>query len=235
MGRMRGQVLFAVLFLAGGVGHFVATDTYTRIMPSYLPAHRELVLISGVAEFLLGAMLLVSRSRRLAAWGLIALLIAVFPANVFMWQHADRFGLPAWALLGRLPLQGLLIAWAWLYTRPQTTITKPVVATDWTSQMMIALSLIAILDFNGCGLGGSSLDRLKGGPLARTKGATDKPVIVYFAASEETIPPGTVVKVVADKDLSEGDVDRKVVVGFSEGPHQGLAALIRRSDLEPDR
>ncbi|QEH38978.1 hypothetical protein OJF2_75900 [Aquisphaera giovannonii] len=114
-----GKAAFAGIFVLGGIGHFVATGPYMRIMPDYLPYHRELVLLSGAFEVALGVMLLVPRTSRLAAWGLIALLVAVFPANVEMYRHADRFSVPAWALLARLPLQALLIGWAYAYTKPR--------------------------------------------------------------------------------------------------------------------
>jgi uncharacterized membrane protein len=112
-----GRWIFGMLFIVAGVGHFAATNVYMKIMPSYLPYHRELVLLSGVFEVLLGILVLVPTTQRLAAWGLIALLIAVFPANVFMYQHAEKFGLPPLALLLRLPLQGLLIYWAYGYAK----------------------------------------------------------------------------------------------------------------------
>jgi len=110
------KTAFAVLFLVGGVAHFLQTDFFMRIMPPYLPYHRELVLLSGVFEVALGILLLVPATSRLAAWGLIALLIAVFPANVFMYQHAESFSAPPVVLLLRLPIQGLLILWAYAYT-----------------------------------------------------------------------------------------------------------------------
>jgi uncharacterized membrane protein len=112
-----GKGTFAALFLLGGVGHFVATGVYLKIMPPYLPHHRALVLLSGALEIALGLLLLIPATSRLAAWGLIALLIAVFPANVFMYQHPERFGVSPTLLLLRLPLQGLLILWARVYTR----------------------------------------------------------------------------------------------------------------------
>jgi uncharacterized membrane protein len=112
-----GRMVFAALFIVGGIAHFLATDVYMRIMPPYLPYHRALVLVSGVFEVALGLLLLVPRTSRLAAWGLVALLIAVFPANLYMFQQSDQFPLPPILLLLRLPLQGLLILWAYLYTR----------------------------------------------------------------------------------------------------------------------
>jgi len=113
-----GRWLFAALFVAAGVNHFVSPNFYLKIMPPYLPWHRELVLISGVFEVLLGVMLLIPSTSRLAAWGLIALLVAVFPANIYVYQHREMFpSLPAWAHLLRLPLQGVLIFWAYQYTK----------------------------------------------------------------------------------------------------------------------
>ena len=88
------------------------------MMPDYLPSHVLLVQSSGVAEVILGAALLVPRLERLAAWGILALLVAVFPANLHMALHPDRFPAMAPAMLWlRLPLQLPLLAWAWVYTR----------------------------------------------------------------------------------------------------------------------
>lgn len=112
-----GKWLFAALFIVGGAGHFVATNFYVRMMPPYLPMHRTLVLVSGVAEVVLGVLLLIRVTSRFAAWGLIALLIAVFPANIHVYQHQELFPLPAVVHLLRLPLQGVLILWAYVFTR----------------------------------------------------------------------------------------------------------------------
>ena len=117
-----GRVVMGVLYGVAGVGHFVLTRTYEGIMPDYLPAHRALVLVSGAAEIAGGIGVLVPRSmlpiRRTAAWGIVLLLIAVMPANVWMVQHPERFpGVPLWAMWVRLPLQLVLIWWAYRYTR----------------------------------------------------------------------------------------------------------------------
>jgi uncharacterized membrane protein len=113
-----GQILLALLFLVAGAMHFVRTGMYVRIVPPYLPAPVLLVQISGCFEMLGGAGLLLPATRRAAAWGLIALLIAVLPANISMAiDHAHWPAIPAWMLWARLPLQLPLIAWAWLYTR----------------------------------------------------------------------------------------------------------------------
>jgi len=112
------RCLLGGLFIVAGANHFINTGFYVGIMPPYLPWHLELVYASGFAEVALGALLLIQRWAVWAAWGLIALLVAVFPANVHMAMHAELYpSLPAWGLWLRLPLQGLLIAWAWWYTR----------------------------------------------------------------------------------------------------------------------
>jgi uncharacterized membrane protein len=112
-----GKWFFAALFVLGGIGHFVATDFYVKMMPPELPLHRALVLLSGVIEIALGVLLVIPKTSRFAAWGLIALLIAVFPANIHVYRHQEQFPLPPLIHLLRLPLQGVLILWAFLYTR----------------------------------------------------------------------------------------------------------------------
>ncbi len=107
------RLLAGPVFIAAGVLHFVKTGWYERIMPPWLPAHRELVYASGVAEIAGGAGLLHPRTRAIAGWWLIATLIAVFPANVHMARHHDDYDVPgaATALYARLPLQLVFIAW----------------------------------------------------------------------------------------------------------------------------
>ena len=110
--------LLGLLFVAAGANHFRDPAFYERIMPPYLPWHYELVLISGVFEILGGVGLLVPALAVPAAWGLVALLIAVFPANVHMALHSEKFpNLPPAALWARLPLQLVLLAWAYWFTR----------------------------------------------------------------------------------------------------------------------
>ena len=109
-----------LLFVAAGFNHFRGFAFYKSIVPNYLPWHGPVVAVSGVAEILLGGLLLVPRTARLAAWGLVALLVAVFPANLHMALHPRDFPqFPAWSLWARLPLQGVLIGWAWWFTRPR--------------------------------------------------------------------------------------------------------------------
>jgi uncharacterized membrane protein len=117
--RLMLKVAFAGLFLFSGINHFLHAELFLRIMPPYLPWRLELVYLSGSCEILLGMLLLIPRFSRLAAWGLIALLIAVFPANIYMAVHPELYpNLPPVLLWLRLPLQGALIAWAWVYTLP---------------------------------------------------------------------------------------------------------------------
>ena len=106
--------LLGVTFLAAGALHFLRPRMYEAIMPRYLPAHRELVYASGAAEIAGGLGVLAPSTRRRAAWWLIATLVAVFPANVEMAVHAERFKqFPEPLLWARLPLQGALIAWVY--------------------------------------------------------------------------------------------------------------------------
>lgn len=110
--------LMALLYVAAGINHFVHPATYLRIMPAYIPYHETLVKISGVLEILCGALLLFPQTRIAGAWLTIALLIAVFPANIEMAVSWHRSHHPYyWIALLRLPLQLLLIWWAWLYTK----------------------------------------------------------------------------------------------------------------------
>ena len=106
--------LFGIFFIFAGLMHFAKPRWYQAIMPDYLPAHRELVLISGAAEMAGGAGLLTDRALRPAGWWLIATLVAVFPANVHMALHPERYRrIPRWALWLRLPLQAVIIAQVW--------------------------------------------------------------------------------------------------------------------------
>jgi uncharacterized membrane protein len=109
--------LLGATFLTAGALHFLRPRMYEAIMPRYLPAHRELVYASGVAELAGGVGVLHPRTRRLAGRWLIATLLAIFPANVEMAVRPERFArLPKPLLWARLPLQGALIAWVWKKT-----------------------------------------------------------------------------------------------------------------------
>jgi uncharacterized membrane protein len=108
------------VFVVAGLLHFVKPRMYEAIMPPWLPAHRELVYASGVAEILGGLALLHPRTRRLGGWWLIATLIAVFPANIHMAINPEEYpGVPGGqaGLIARLPVQGLFIWWVWAAMR----------------------------------------------------------------------------------------------------------------------
>lgn len=109
--------LMALIYIIAGLNHFRNPRMYIKIIPSYLPNPKLLNRLSGFAEIMLGILLVVPAATNYAAWGIIALLIAIFPANLFMVQDQKAsFGLPKWILVLRLPLQILLMAWAFLYT-----------------------------------------------------------------------------------------------------------------------
>lgn len=105
--------LLAAGFVLAGVMHFVRAESYMGMVPDYLPAHRALVLLSGAAEVAGGLGLLVPRIRAAASWGLVVLLVVVFPANLDMALNPERHSIPEWMLWARLPLQGALIWWAY--------------------------------------------------------------------------------------------------------------------------
>ncbi len=109
-------VLMAILYTLAGVMHFVKPRMYESIMPPYIPAHRLMVWLSGLAEVVLGIGLLFPITRAWAAWGVVVLLVAVFPANVYMATSLKFQRIPAWVRWVRLPLQAVLIVWALRYT-----------------------------------------------------------------------------------------------------------------------
>lgn len=115
-GRLHRSV--AALFFTSGTLHFVAEKFFVAIVPRGLPKPRMIVQVSGVGELAGAAGVLIPQTRRFAGKGLIALLLAVFPANVNMAVNAERFKqVPAWALWARLPLQLVAIAWVWAATQ----------------------------------------------------------------------------------------------------------------------
>ena len=114
-------LLLAAFFVFAGTSHFTNRGFFEAIVPPWLPAPLLLVYVSGVCEILGGLGALLPQTRSLAGWGLVALLIAVFPANAHMAVESERWvaeGTPLWALYARLPLQLVLIGWAWWATRP---------------------------------------------------------------------------------------------------------------------
>ena len=130
MSRTKGILLalMGLFYIGNGVNHLVNVEVYRPIMPPYLPYTDALIVLSGLAELGLGLAVLIPRTRRLAAWGIILLLIAIFPANVHgalnnvpLGGGEDGAGIWNWV---RLPFQLVFIAWAWWYTRPDG-VTAP--------------------------------------------------------------------------------------------------------------
>jgi uncharacterized membrane protein len=106
--------LLATLFIGAGLAHFAWPAGYVRIVPRWVPDAEAAVLWSGVAEILLGGAILLKRTRHAAAIGIVMLLIVVFPANVQMAKDWMQKGSStSWLAIARLPLQALLILWAW--------------------------------------------------------------------------------------------------------------------------
>ena len=115
------RLLIAIFFTVAGANHFISPDFYRPLMPDYLPWHTELIYLSGAAEVAGGLAVLVTKWRWWAGWWLIAVLVAIFPANLHMLVHDVPLGgrhLPSWILWGRLPLQLAMIVWVYASTIP---------------------------------------------------------------------------------------------------------------------
>lgn len=125
--RIAGLVFVFLWFFLGGIVHFTLTSMEMRIVPPLIAWPRAVVLVSGVCELLGAAGVIWWRTRRAAGVGLFALTVAVTPANVYMLQHYQLFGLPYWVLMARLPLQLALltlITWSAI-VRPAASCAKP--------------------------------------------------------------------------------------------------------------
>jgi len=117
---MKKLSLYAMSFLyvAAGINHFINTSIYLTIMPFYLPYPRELIYVTGVFVIVLGMLIVLKNTRRTAAWLIIILLILIFPANIQMTMDYFNNNDPQlWVVALRLPLQILLMWWAWLFTK----------------------------------------------------------------------------------------------------------------------
>lgn len=107
----------SIFYILAGTLHFIIPEFYLKLMPPYIPYHKFMVFLSGIVEILLGFGLIGKKTRRMSAWGIILLLIAVFPANVHSYLNDVDLGVPKWALLLRLPLQAVLAYWAYIHTK----------------------------------------------------------------------------------------------------------------------
>jgi len=111
------QYLMGVLYVIAGMNHFRNPKLYERLMPPYIPAHNTMVVLSGVAEMILGFMILNKNTQQEAAWGIIIMLIVFIPVHIYMLQDKKAaMKLPKWLLIFRIPLQFALMYWAYLYT-----------------------------------------------------------------------------------------------------------------------
>ncbi|OAD92256.1 hypothetical protein A7A78_08440 [Aequorivita soesokkakensis] len=111
------QYLIGVLFILAGMNHFRKPKLYERIMPPYIPAHSSMVLLSGIAEMILGFMIMNKNTQEAAAWGIIIMLLLFIPIHIYMLQNEKAaMKLPKWILILRFPLQFGLMYWAYLYT-----------------------------------------------------------------------------------------------------------------------
>lgn len=121
LGFGKKLVLFglATFFIYFGLDHFINPDFYLSIMPPSFPLHEEAIYISGFFEIVGGVGVLIPRFRKIAGWGLVALLIAVYPANIYMAITPEAFpDFPVEMLYFRLVLQFLFFYWAYSVTRP---------------------------------------------------------------------------------------------------------------------
>lgn len=110
------QYVLGILFAIAGVFHFTKPKIYERIMPRYIPEPKTMVLLSGIAEMVLGFMLLNPETQSTAAWGIIILLVLFFSVHIYMLQDVKAsLKLPRWVLWARIPLQFGLIYWVYQY------------------------------------------------------------------------------------------------------------------------
>ena len=117
--RKLALLALSTFFIAVGIDHFINPDFYLAIMPPMFPLHLEAVYVSGLFEILGGFGLLLSRFRKISGWGLLALLIAVYPANIYMAMTPEAFPeISIFALYFRLALQFIFFFWAYSLTRP---------------------------------------------------------------------------------------------------------------------
>lgn len=107
--------IMAILYILAGINHFIRPGFYLKIIPPFLPLKEAINWLSGLAEIVLGILLLIPSYQSEAAWGIIVLLLLVFPANIYHFMKGLRKKRMVLVLALRLPIQGLLIWWAWTF------------------------------------------------------------------------------------------------------------------------
>ncbi len=111
------QYLMGLVYVIAGMNHFRKPKMYERIMPPYIPAHSSMVMLSGMAEMILGFMIMNKNTQATVAWAIIIMLVLFLSVHVYMLQNKKAaMKLPKWVLILRLPLQFGLMYWAYLYT-----------------------------------------------------------------------------------------------------------------------
>lgn len=117
--------IMAGFYTAAGINHFLHSAVYNSIMPAWLGWHQGLIYLSGLCEVLFGLLLIPAKTRIIAAWCIIILLIAVFPANIqMMVNYVHQHNSKLWLAILRLPFQGVLIWWAYQYSKPGITAAQ---------------------------------------------------------------------------------------------------------------
>jgi acetyl esterase len=124
----------AALYLLAGVNHFLSPDFYSKMMPAYLPYPLFLVYLSGAIELILAIGLVLPKTKKISAWGIVVMLIAVFPANLNMALNASDWDISKISLYSRLPFQIFLIFWAWIYTRDENRDQQNI---TWKTRMVL--------------------------------------------------------------------------------------------------
>lgn len=110
------QYLLGLIFIVAGFFHLQKPAIFERILPPYLPSHKSIVLVSGILEMVLGFMLLSAGTQKVAAWGIIILLLLFLPVHIYMLQEKKAsLKIPRWMLILRVPLQFALMYWAFQY------------------------------------------------------------------------------------------------------------------------
>jgi acetyl esterase len=129
----------AALYLLAGVNHFISPDFYAKMIPDYIPYSRFLVYLSGVIEIILAIGVVLPKTKKIAAWGIVFMLIAVFPANLNMALNASDWDISKISLYSRLPFQLFLIFWAWIYTRDENREQKHI---TWKTKLVLLFAKI---------------------------------------------------------------------------------------------
>lgn len=116
--------LMATIYILAGLNHFRIPNFYLQMIPPYLPQPLFLIYLSGVIEIVFGVLLFFKKTRRLAAIGIILMLMAFMPAHLYMYQLGGaQFNVSDFILLIRIPFQFVLMAWAYVYTKPDLSLS----------------------------------------------------------------------------------------------------------------